>query len=66
MPLEFHTLSTELLSPTRGIRLMEVSVEDESVRLQLTATVPTAACPDCAVPSSSVPSRYQRRLTDLP
>jgi transposase len=45
---------------------MEVAVEDESVRLQLTATAPTAACPDCAVPSSSVHSRYQRRLTDLP
>jgi transposase len=45
---------------------MEVDVEDESMRLQLTATAPTAACPRCAVPSSSVHSRYQRRLTDLP
>ena len=45
---------------------MEVYVEDESVRLQLTATAPTAACPRCAVPSFSVHSRYQRRLTDLP
>jgi transposase len=45
---------------------MEVSVEDESVQLQLTATAPTAACPRCAVPSSCVHSRYQRRLIDLP
>jgi transposase len=45
---------------------MEVSVEDESVQLQLTTTAPTAACPRCAVPSSSVHSRYQRRLIDLP
>jgi transposase len=45
---------------------MEVDVEDESVRLRLTATAPTATCPGCAVPSSSVHSRYQRRLTDLP
>jgi transposase len=45
---------------------MEVSVEDESVQLQLTATAPTAACPRCAVPSSSVHSCYQRRLIDLP
>ena len=45
---------------------MEVYVEDESVRLQLTATAPTAACPRCAAPSFSVHSRYQRRLTDLP
>jgi transposase len=57
---------TTLLPPTRGISLTEVFVEDTSVRLRLTATVPTAACPDCAVPSSSVHSRYQRRLTDLP
>jgi transposase len=36
------------------------------VRLQLTATAPTAGCPRCAVSSSSVHSRYQRHLTDLP
>jgi transposase len=36
------------------------------VRLQLTATAPTAACPCCAVSASSVHSRYQRHLTDRP
>jgi transposase len=66
MPFEPHALITELLPPRDGIRLLEVSVEHESVRLQLTATAPAAACPRCAVPSSSVHSRYQRRLTDLP
>jgi transposase len=66
MLLEPHTLITALLPPIDGIRLLEVSVEQESVRLQLTATTPTAACPRCAVPSSSVHSHYQRRLTDLP
>jgi transposase len=66
MPLELHAPITELLPPARRISLMEVSVEDESVRLQLAATVLTAACPRCAMPSSSVHSRYQRRLTDLP
>ena len=45
---------------------MAVDVEDEAVRLRLTATAMTAACPGCAVPSSSVHSRYQRRLSDLP
>jgi transposase len=45
---------------------MEVDVEDESVRLRLTAIAPTATCPGCAVPSSSVHSPYQRYLTDLP
>ena len=45
---------------------MAGDVEDEAVRLRLTATAMTAACPGCAVPSSSVHSRYQRRLSDLP
>jgi transposase len=57
---------TKLLPLTRSVRLTEVTIEHESVRLRLTTTAPTAACPDCAVPSSSVHSRYQRRLTDLP
>ena len=66
MPGQLQTLVCAFLPPTRGIRLMAVSVEEASVRLQLTTTVPTAACPGCAVLSSSVHSRYQRRLTDLP
>jgi transposase len=66
MPGKLQTLMTELLPPTRGIRLLEVDVEDASVRLQLTTTAPTAACPCCAVSSSSIHSRYQRHLTDLP
>lgn len=41
-------------------------MEQASVRLQLTATAPTAACPYCAVLSSSIHSRYQRHPTDLP
>ncbi len=48
------------------MRLAKVTVEQETVRLQLTATAPRACCPRCTVPSSSVHSRYQRHLTDLP
>ena len=66
MPGKLQTLICALFPPTRGIHLLEVDVEDESVQLQLTATAPTAACPLCGMPSSSVHSRYQRRLTDLP
>src|SRR6266850_3422057 len=66
MSLALHTLITKLSPPGRGIHLTEVTIEDESVRLQLTAIAPTALCPDCAVPSSSIHSRYQRHLTDLP
>ena len=66
MPDKLHPLISALLPPTRGIRLLEASIADASVQLQLTATAPTAACPRCAVPSSSVHSRYQRHLSDLP
>jgi transposase len=66
MAHELQTLITKLFPCARGIRLTEITIEDESVRLQLTATAPTAACPCCAVSSSSVHSRYQRHLTDLP
>jgi transposase len=65
MPVKLHPLISTFLPPTPGIRLLDVSIEDESVRLQLMATAPTAACPCCAVSSSSVHSRYQRHLTDL-
>jgi transposase len=61
-----HTFVTTLLSPTSDVRLAKVTVEQETVRVQLTATAPRARCPRCTVPSSSVHSRYQRHLTDLP
>jgi transposase len=61
-----QTLLTALLPATCPVHLTALTIENESVQLQLTATAPTAACPCCAVPSSSVHSRYQRRLVDLP
>src|SRR3712207_5465826 len=61
-----HTFVTTLLSSTPDMRLDKVTVAQDTVRLQLTATAPHAHCPCCTVPSSSVHSRYQRRLTDLP
>ena len=66
MARELRTLITALLPPTCGVRLTEVTMEQASVRRQLTATAPIAVCPCCAIPSSSVHSRYQRHLTDLP
>ena len=66
MPVKLRPLISALLPPTRGIRLLEVSVEDKWVRLQLTVRAPTAACPRCAASSSSVHRRSQRHLTDLP
>jgi transposase len=63
---ELHTLIIALLQPPCAVRLTEVAMEQASVRLQLTATAPTAACPRCAVSSSSIHSRYQHHLTDLP
>jgi transposase len=61
-----HTRITALLPPTCAVGLSSVTVEQASVRPQLTATAPTAPCPGCAVSSSSLHRRYQRRLTDLP
>jgi transposase len=66
MSHELQTFMTECLSSTHGLRLTEVTVEQVSVRRQLTATAATACCPCCTVPSSAVHSRYQRHLTDLP
>src|SRR5918912_527384 len=66
MAHELQTLITTFFPRARGIRLTEITIEDDSVRLQLTATAPTAGCPRCAVSSSSVHSLYQRHLTDLP
>src|SRR5919202_6235920 len=66
MAHKLQTLITTLFPRARGIRLTEITIEDEAVRLQLTATAPTAACPRCAVSSSSIHRRYQRQLTDLP
>jgi transposase len=66
MTHELRTLIAALLPPTGTVRLTEVTVEQTAVRLQLTATTPTATCPRCAVPSSAVHSRYQRHPADLP
>jgi hypothetical protein len=49
-----------------AVHLTKVTVEQATVRLQLTATAPTAACPGWGVPSSSGQRRDQRHLTDLP
>jgi transposase len=45
---------------------MDMSIEPEYVRLQVTTTAPAAGCPRGAIPSSTVHSRYQRHLRDLP
>ena len=60
------TLITAFLPPTCTVRFTQVTVEQDTIHLQLTATAPTASCPDCARPSSAVHSHYQRHVTDLP
>src|SRR5215831_15482344 len=66
MAHELQTLITTRFPRARGIRLTDITIEDEAVRLQLTAPAPTAACPRGAVSSSSIHRRYQRHLADLP
>ena len=55
-----------LLPPPCSVHLDAVTVEPETLQVQLTTTAPSACCPLCAVPSTRVHSRYQRHLTDLP
>jgi transposase len=55
-----------LLPATCPVHLEAVTVEPETLQLQLTTTAPSACCPLCAMPSTRVHSRYQRHLTDLP
>ena len=66
MSYELHTLIVSSFPPACPVRVTRVTVTQDAVRLQLTATAPTACCPDCAGSSSAVHSRYQRQLTDLP
>jgi hypothetical protein len=63
---ELQTFITELLPPSRGVHLTDITVEKASLRLQLMGTAPIACRPGYVVPSSSVHSRYQRHMTDLP
>jgi len=49
MSIELHTLITKLIPPGRGIHLTEVTIEDKSVRLQLTAIAPTSVEQLCQV-----------------
>ena len=66
MTHELHRLITAWLPSTSTVHLTALTIEQESVVLQLTATAPTASCPGCTVPASSVHSRYGRHVTDLP
>jgi transposase len=66
MSHELHTFITALLPLSCAVCLTEVTVAQEYVLFQLTASAPSTPCPLCGVPSSSIHSRYQRRLTDLP
>jgi transposase len=60
-----HTWVTTLRSSPPDVHLDKGTVEQATVRLQLTATASHACCPCCAVPSSSVHRRYQHHLPDL-
>jgi transposase len=70
MTTDTVAIATKLLKalfpPTCPVHLDAVTVEAETLQLQLTTTAPSACCPLCAVPSTRVHSRYQRHLTDLP
>ena len=66
MAQPLDTLITALLPPTRTVRFAQLTVEQDTIQLQLTVTAPTASCSRCMLSSSAVQSRYQRHVTDLP
>jgi hypothetical protein len=66
MTHELHRRSSALLPSTSTVHLTALTIAQESVVLELTATAPTAAGPRWTVPSSAVHSRYGRHVADLP
>jgi hypothetical protein len=53
MSYELRTLLASLFPSTCRVMLTKVTMVQHAVRLQLTASTPTACGPCCAVPSSS-------------
>jgi len=66
MSPELRTLLSSLCPPTSTVNLTKVTIVQDSVRFQFTATAVTASCPRCALRLSLVHSRDQHPLTDFP
>ena len=68
MPTSSHVRGfvTTLLPSAAGLRVEQVSTQNQSMDLTLATTAPTACCPACTAVSSRVHSRYTRRFADLP
>src|SRR6266545_72304 len=59
-------LASMRLPDAPGFRLDAIATDDQTIRLTMTSTQPTAACPVCADSSAHIHSRYQRTVRDLP
>jgi transposase len=66
MSHDLFSLVTALLPGLAAVRLAHLTVADEQLLLDLTATAATASCPLCTTPSATIHSRYQRHLSDVP
>jgi transposase len=60
------SLATLLLPGPSCLRLTDISTDDTSISLDLSATRVAVPCPSCLVLSSHVHSLYQRTVADLP
>ena len=58
-------IGSSLFPPASAVHLIKVTVVQDSVRLQLTATDPTASCPCCAVHPSPVDISWGARLVPI-
>src|SRR5215467_12451418 len=63
---EFSMSPLMLFPHLQGFRLMQISCDDESIKLECERTIRTAFCPGCQTPTSHVHSRYRRVVRDLP
>ncbi len=59
-------LTNLLLPAVPGVRLQDVSSDEDSITLEMMMIAPSAACPICHRSSRRIHSRYVRTLGDVP
>ncbi len=58
--------SLMLFPHLQDFRLLQISCDGESIRLECERTTTTACCPLCENRTRHIHSRYQRKVRDLP
>ena len=66
MDRSLRRLATQLIPQFSGLRVNQITLDEQRVTLLLTTTAPTACCPLCATVATQVHSAYTRTVGDLP